>query len=1228
MTNYFSKSLSIILVIAMLGLYLPANASEKRDNQPIPIEFNSVYKPGEVLVKFKGDASSSSKLSAKRSSGIAKTLKRMEISGKKRLELLQIKEGETVESSLKKLRKQKDVEVAEPNYLHKPSFTPNDTNFSNQWGLHNTGQTIQGSPGTADADIDAVEAWDLEQGASNPVTVAVIDSGIDTTHPDLSAKLWQNTGEIAGNDIDDDANGYVDDVNGYNWAGISQYYYNAVFNLGRTDADPFAQSFKGTGQRLTSITLGLSKVGSPASSITGSIRSDINGVDLATFSISAASTPTYPTIYSMTTNLSSTLTLTNGQTYYIIFQTATANADNYYYFIANTELVPGYLTNPFTEGQMYEWGGESWDSVSFQNDDIYFATNADPFPRDNNGHGTHVSGIIAADSNNSQGIAGVSDGAKIMALKAGDSSGSLYTSDIIDAINYAKNNGADIINMSFGSTSLSASEQDALTDAYNAGVTLFAASGNSSDTTMQYPAGMTNVIGVGATTNTDTKASFSTYNSSVDISAPGQNIYSTMPTFAAGMNSRGYSQTYSYMSGTSMASPMAAGVGALIKSKFPAYTPAQVQSLLENYADDLGTPGRDDSFGYGRVNAYNSLNIDATPPTDPSGLLVTTTSTTQIDLSWTISTDSGGSGLTGYKIERAPDNAGAPGAFSQVGTSGSNSYSDSTLSVNTKYWYKVRAYDGAGNNSGYSSNSTTTTLSDPPTSPAATDGDFSNKINVSWSASATADHYHVFRDGESGSGTQIHNASAINFDDTIAGNHSYYIYAVNSADAESVTYITDSGYTAAATPADPTIATTQVLSTTSIRWNFSDNANDETGFKIHDMSHSTVASTAAINLSYVDETGLSPNIQYTRHVHAYNGQGDSGASADASVYTLAEPASLPVASDGSYDSKIAVTWSASSAADHYHTYRDGQSGSGTLIHNSSALSFEDSVTGNHSYFIYAVNGDDIENSSYISNSGFTNTAPSMSAITSASHPNSSVFYSNPNPTFNFGATDDQGIAGYSYILDKSSGTTPDQVSEGLSTSVGFYNLSGGTWYFHVRAVDGNGVWTATSHYKIIIDSYKPRTFAPYKYYARRNSRGIARPKLYWKVYDPYTANKAYVKLKIKKRTYSRTRAAKKAYYYKRYRSYKSRYLYYRTRNRTIAGRYYRGAKIYFKRYRSVKVYYWRHVRTVDYRWTTINRTRYYRWRLTTPGTYKFYVLSKDQAGNSQRNVARNYIIVR
>ena len=137
--------------------------------------------------------------------------------------------GASVESAAAELESYAEVEYAEPNYYVFPQYVPDDSYFSRQWGLNNTGQDVNGVVGTPGADIGAAAAWDIERGLSNPVTVAVLDSGIKFDHPDLDGSIWTNEDEIPDNGIDDDGNGYVDDAHGYNFAGISQtlFFYKS-----------------------------------------------------------------------------------------------------------------------------------------------------------------------------------------------------------------------------------------------------------------------------------------------------------------------------------------------------------------------------------------------------------------------------------------------------------------------------------------------------------------------------------------------------------------------------------------------------------------------------------------------------------------------------------------------------------------------------------------------------------------------------------------------------------------------------------------------------------------------------------------------------------------------------------------------------------------------------------------------------------------------------------------
>ncbi len=223
-------------------------------------------------------------------------------------------------------------------------------------------------------------------------------------------------------------------------------------------------------------------------------------------------------------------------------------------------------------------------------------------PDDDNGHGTHVGGIVGAESNNSQGVAGVSWGAKIMPVKVLNAWGSGYLSDVANGIIYAADHGADVINLSLGTSYYSGTLQSAVDYAYNKGVTVIAAAGNSGNSTMSYPAGCNHVIGVGATDQNDSKASFSTYNSSVDVSAPGVSIASSWY--------RGSGYSYALASGTSMAAPHVAGLAALLLSQDPSHGPDDVESIIKTACDDLGSAGRDDYFGEGRINAQLALSED------------------------------------------------------------------------------------------------------------------------------------------------------------------------------------------------------------------------------------------------------------------------------------------------------------------------------------------------------------------------------------------------------------------------------------------------------------------------------------------------------------------------------------------------------------------------------------------------------------------------------------------
>jgi len=259
------------------------------------------------------------------------------------------------------------------------------------------------------------------------------------------------------------------------------------------------------------------------------------------------------------------------------------------------------------------------------------------------GHGTHVSGIIAAVSNNSVGVAGTAPGVRIMPIKVMDANGEGDSWDVVKGIEYAVDHGADVINMSLGGNDGSEQSvlQAAVDDAVKAGVVVVAASGNEYTGTLDYPAACTGVIAVGATTRTDIRETYSNYGPGMDVMAPGSYIYSTLNSSAG----------YGYMSGTSMASPFVAGAAALLLSHKPTATVAQVTAALENTAKDIGITGYDTLTGYGIIQmsaALYSLD-DTTPPVTTSDMLAAYDDTATITLSATDA--SSGVAATYYSID-------------------------------------------------------------------------------------------------------------------------------------------------------------------------------------------------------------------------------------------------------------------------------------------------------------------------------------------------------------------------------------------------------------------------------------------------------------------------------------------------------------------------------------------------------------------------------------------------
>ena len=364
------------------------------------------------------------------------------------------------------------VLVAEPDYLAFTTGTiPDDPSYSLLWGMDQANGF----------DINAPEGWDYHKG-NDSVIVAVIDTGVDYTHVDLANNMWINGDEIPGNGIDDDANGYVDDLYGYDFGG--------------NDSDPM----------------------------------------------------------------------------------------------------------------------------------------------DGGNHGTHVSGSIAAQGNNSLGVVGVNWQSKIMALRfiVGNSG---FTSDAVEAVYYATDNGAFLSNNSWGGGGYSQSLKNAIDDANNNGILFIAAAGNdflNNDVTPFYPSSMTSANIVAVTSIASHGGQVYNYGAtSVDLGAPGYTIYSTVP-----------GNGYGYANGTSMASPHVAGACALIKAAGPSLSHTQVrQLLLDQVTPTTSLSGK--CVTGGRLNLFGSLQ-DLNTPKAPNALQTTLTESNQIDLVWSDQSDN----ETAFILER------------------------------------------------------------------------------------------------------------------------------------------------------------------------------------------------------------------------------------------------------------------------------------------------------------------------------------------------------------------------------------------------------------------------------------------------------------------------------------------------------------------------------------------------------------------------------------------------
>ncbi|MFC1747187.1 S8 family serine peptidase [Pseudomonadota bacterium] len=472
---YFKKHITTALCMGV-GLLLSSQASAQFIHAN-KAKQSSKYLPNQIIVKLKenqaspppGQANRARILDRIKGKSKAKKVKPVFSGGSKAsnkskaiasIYTLTLQDGQNVSAAINAIKNDTDVEYAEPDYMFQRQLIPSDPFYpaSTSWGQAYDDQWPL-------KQINMEPAWDIAKTSDHKVTVAVIDTGVDFTHPDLQGNMWRNSAEIPDNQIDDDGNGYIDDFYGYD-------------------------------------------------------------------------------------------------------------------FFDHT-----------------------------------------PSPMDDNGHGTHVAGTIGAVTDNAIGMAGVALNVRVMPLKGLNAMGYGPNSALSEAIVYAVDNGAQVINMSFGSFgSTSRTMTEAVRYAHAQGAVLIAAAGNAgAPVELSHPANIQEVISVGATTYEDTPSFYSNYGDILDVVAPGggssdfsfdslswNNILSLRSSLV-NFDDLDVGEGYVRFMGTSMAAPHVSGLAAMLLSVNSDMSNEEVRQQIRLSAKDLGEVGQDPNYGYGRVDAYEAL---------------------------------------------------------------------------------------------------------------------------------------------------------------------------------------------------------------------------------------------------------------------------------------------------------------------------------------------------------------------------------------------------------------------------------------------------------------------------------------------------------------------------------------------------------------------------------------------------------------------------------------------
>ncbi|MBI5664244.1 MAG: S8 family serine peptidase [Nitrospirae bacterium] len=663
------------------------------------------YVPGEVLIKFKGSSNASAIRSLHSAIG---SVKKMEF-GRAGLQHVKVPADMSVEKAVEYYKRDPNVEYAEPNYIMHAAVVPDDASFGSLWGLNNTGQTN----GVYDADIDAPEAWETTTG-SDSIIIAVIDSGVAYDHTDFANNIWTNTGEIPDNGLDDDANGYVDDV--YGWDFVENDGYPEDYNSHGTHVAGIIAAQGNNAGGITGVMwnarimairfLGLTGSGTTADAISAILYAKANGARIINNSwggtdgsqalkdaieafpgvvVCAAgnvrrdndgAAPFYPASYDSPNIISVAATDHND---------GLASFSNYG---ATTVDVAAPGVDIYSSVPVFGYGPPT----------ILYSDNFDgasgPLP---------LSGWSRGGANSSWEVTGGTGVGVTNSLE--DSPGGSYLNSTMSWAGYmtpivSERNHRYTLTFDWNGNLESAN------DYLDINISIDAVNWEWID----YRTGSTNgsfvQYSVDLTQSADSFDQFYFgFGLSADASDAREGVYIDNVVLTKELISiSGYS--YENFDGTSMAAPHVSGVAGLVLANNPSLTYYQVKASILNGADPKASLIGKVLTG-GRLNANNAV-LNAASPKIPSALSAAVVSASQINLSWTDNADD----ETGFIVERR---TGADGAFTEIASVGADMtvYPDSGLSQGTTYSYRVRVFGGVTGNFGYSNEVSAVTQSAP-----------------------------------------------------------------------------------------------------------------------------------------------------------------------------------------------------------------------------------------------------------------------------------------------------------------------------------------------------------------------------------------------------------------------------------------------------------------------------------------------------------------------------------